>query len=102
MKYNYQFHEVAQHEYETSLKWYLEKSEKVAVGFINAIDVALIKICSYPFRYRNTYKNFYEIGLRKYPFIIIYSIEKSQSQIIIWRVFHTKRNPKGEYSIPTG
>ncbi len=74
MSYHYQFHEIAQDHYEGSVKWYLEKSEKIALGFVNAVDIALFKISNYPLRYRNTYKGFYEIGLNKYPFLIIYSI----------------------------
>src|SRR5665647_924523 len=54
MSYNYQFHDIAQDEYETSVQWYSEKSEKAALGFVNAVDIALIKICNYPLRYRNT------------------------------------------------
>lgn len=92
MSYSYEFHEVAQNEYEASLQWYLERSEKAASGFIHAVDVALDKICTHPFRYRNTYKQFYEIGVNKYPFIVIYSIEQD-NRIIVWRVFHNKRQP---------
>jgi plasmid stabilization system protein ParE len=102
MSYQYQFHDVAQDDYETSLQWYLEKSKKAALGFVNAVDIALIKISNYPLRYRNTYKHFYEIGLNKYPFVIIYSIEENENKIIIWRVFHQKRNPKKKYSMLTG
>ncbi|MEO6894108.1 MAG: type II toxin-antitoxin system RelE/ParE family toxin [Ginsengibacter sp.] len=103
MSYPYQFHDIAQDEYETSVQWYLEKSEKAALGFVNAVDVALIKIGIYPLRYRNTYKHFYEIGLNKYPFVIIYSIEGEENKvIIIWRVFHYKRDPRKKYSGLTG
>ena len=42
MSYHYQFHDIAQDEYETSVQWYIEKSEKAALMFVNAVDVALI------------------------------------------------------------
>lgn len=94
MSYKYQFHEPGQKDYEATLLWYLEQSEKAALGFINAVDDAIDKICNYPVRYRNTYKHFYEIGLRKYPFVIIYSIEEDIQSVIIWKIFHYKKDPK--------
>ena len=98
MTYSYKFNEAAQIEYEGALEWYLERGQKAAEGFVNSIDAALLKICTYPLRYRNTYKHFYEIGLKKYPFILIYSIEEPDNVIIVWKIFHHKRNPKRKYS----
>lgn len=98
MSYRCEFHDVAQNEYEASLQWYLERSEKAARGFVQAVDLALNKICTYPFRYRNTYKQFYEIGVNKYPFIIIYSVEEYDT-VIVWRVFHNKREPGKKFDI---
>lgn len=97
MSYSYHFHKVAQDDYETSVQWYLQKSKKIALDFVNTVEIALFKISNQPFRYRNTYKDFHEIGLNKYPFLIIYSIDEIEKKIIIWRVFHYKRNPKKKY-----
>ena len=98
MTYSYKFNEAAQIEYEEALDWYLERSQKAAEGFVNSIDAALYKICTHPFRYKNTYKHFHEIGLNKYPFILIYSIEEPDNIIAVWKVFHYKKNPKKKYS----
>ena len=98
MIYKYSFFAQAQKDYEESLKWYLKRSEQAAVGFIDAVDFALQQICIHPLRYRNTYKHYYEIGLKKYPFVIIYSIEREEKLIVIWKIFHYKRNPKKKFS----
>lgn len=98
MKYKYSLYAGAQKDYEESLNWYLERSEQAAIGFINAVDFALKQICNYPDRYRNTYKHYYEIGLKKYPFVIIYSIEKDNKLIIVWKIFHYKKNPRKKFS----
>lgn len=97
MSYKHQFHELGQKDYEETLLWYLEQSEKAALGFVDAVDEAIYKICNYPVRYRNTYKHFYEIGLRKYPFVVIYSIEEDINSVVIWKIFHYRRNPKKKY-----
>jgi toxin ParE1/3/4 len=73
--FKYILHEHAQKDYETSLKWYAERSGKAAENFITAVDNALQLIYEHPTRWRNTYKNYHELGLKNYPFTIIYSIE---------------------------
>lgn len=97
MSFSYAFHEQAQKDYEDSLTWYLERSEQAAAGFVDAVDFALAQICAYPTRWRTTYKHYHEIGLKKYPFVIIYSINQEDKIIMIWKVFHHKRNPKKKF-----
>jgi len=97
MSYHYVLHELAQEDYETSIKWYLERSESTAENFITAIDKALELICHSPFRWRNTYKHFHELSLRKFPFTIIYEIHQEEQKIIVTAIYHHKRNPKKKY-----
>ena len=97
MSYRYIFHLKAQEEYEASIKWYLERSQQAAENFIAAVDHALQLICEHPERWRNQYKNYYELGVKKYPFTIVYFIESAQQQVIIMAVYHRSRNPKRKY-----
>ncbi len=76
MSYTYILHKHAQKDYEESLEWYLERSFDAAENFVHAINNALQLICDNPTRWRNKYKNFHEITLKKYPFTIIYIIEE--------------------------
>ena len=99
MKYQYSFLPEAQQEYEQSLIWYLERSTKAAENFVLGVNQTLELICKHPLRWRNFYKNYYELSVRKYPFSIIYSIEKEKSLIIITAIFHHKRNPKKKYPL---
>ncbi len=48
---NYILHEHAQKDYETSLRWYAERSELAAENFINAVEDTLQLICRYPKRW---------------------------------------------------
>ena len=85
--------EAAQEEYESSLRWYVVSSEQSAVNYIGAIDVTFESICDYPARWRNKYKDFFELGVKKYPYTIIYTIESQNKLIIVHSIFHHKRNP---------
>ena len=97
MSYAYILHKHAQQDYEQSLEWYLERSIEAAEKFVVAIDNALQLICDNPTRWRNKYKNFHEISLKKYPFTIIYTIEEDKSIVVVSSIYHHKRNPKGKY-----
>ena len=98
MSYLYQLHVHAQEDYETSVIWYMERSTKAAENFIAAIDNALALICNNPTRWHNKYKNYYELGLKKYPFRIIYTIDEVNELIIVTSIYHQKRNPRKKYN----
>jgi len=97
MSFQYILLAEAQKDYEDSLLWYLERSEKAAQNFVNAIDNALKIICSDPKKCKNKYKNYYEFGIKKYPFTIIFIIDEKQPKVIVHSVYHHKRNPKVKY-----
>jgi plasmid stabilization system protein ParE len=97
MLYTYLFNKDAQLEYETSLEWYAERSLKAATNFVAEVDKTLTLICFYPNRWRNAYKNFHELQLKKYPFTIIYTFEEDKKLVIVTSIFHHKRNPRRRY-----
>ena len=100
MTYSYIFHSKAQEEYEQSVRWYSERSLQVSTKFIIAVNAALKLICDNPGRWRNGYKNYYELGVKKYPFNLIYVIEPANKRVVITAVYHGKRNPKRKYRNP--
>lgn len=93
----YILHEQAQQDYETSLHWYMERNLQAAENFIIDISNTLQLICDNPTRWRNTYKHYYELGLKQYPYTIVYTIEKDKNLIVITAIYHHKRNPKQKY-----
>lgn len=97
MSYSYAFHEYAQQDYEVIVEWYASRSIKSAKNFIVEVGHALQLICDNPNRWRNEYKHFRELGLKKFPYIIIYSVEEDIQQIIVTAIFHTSKNPKKKY-----
>jgi plasmid stabilization system protein ParE len=97
MNYSFVFLAEAQDEYESSLLYYLERSAKSSENFVSAIDDCINLICSNPYQWRNEYKDFYELTVKKFPFSIIYRVNKSQKTVLITSVFHHSRNPKKKY-----
>jgi plasmid stabilization system protein ParE len=97
MSYSYSFLGKAQEEYERSVNWYAERSLQASAKFVTAVDATLKLICDNPVRWRNRYKNYYELGVKKYPFSLIYIIEPANKLIVITAVYHGKRNPKRRY-----
>ena len=84
----------AQEEYEDSVMWYMAKSLETAEHFVNQVDQALDLISNNPIRGKSNYANFYEIRIKKFPFSIVYYIEKTLNQIVVTSIFHDKRNPE--------
>ena len=97
MSYQYIFLERAQEEYEDALSWYKEGSLKATENFIEELNSKVSLICEDPLRYRNTYKNYRETSLKKFPYSVIYFIDEVDKTIIIQSVFHHKRNPRKKY-----
>lgn len=64
MSYQYIILPDAQEDFEEALQWYIERSGTAAENFVSAISTALSLICSYPNRWKNTYKDYYELGLK--------------------------------------
>ena len=97
MAYKYILLAGAQNEYESSINWYNERSWPAADQFIEAVDNALQLICEYPMRWRNEYREYYELGVKKYPFSIVYTIDPEQELVIVSSIYHHSRNPQKKY-----
>lgn len=72
MSYRYIYDPVALNEYKEAIGWYLERSELAAEDLVKEVNEKLTVICYDPFRFRNTYKNYREISLKRFPYYIVY------------------------------
>ncbi|WP_276501516.1 type II toxin-antitoxin system RelE/ParE family toxin [Terrimonas pollutisoli] len=97
MSYRHILHPLAQQEYEEAVEWHAAKSIKAAENLILEIERGLQLICDNPDRWRNEYKDYRELGVKKYPYVIIYTVEEDKYLVIITAIFHTSRNPKKKY-----
>jgi plasmid stabilization system protein ParE len=97
MSYHYVLHEKAQQEYEEAIEWYIARSIKAAENLILRVEYTLKQICDNPVRWRNEYKNYRELGVKKYPYVIIYTVEEDKQRVVVTAFFHASRNPKKKY-----
>ena len=97
MSYRYIIIPLAQQDYEESVIWYQERSQQAAENFVLAVEHTLKLICNNPQRWRKGYKDFQELGIKKFPHSIIYKIETGNQTIVVTAIYHGKRNPKKRY-----
>ncbi len=77
-------------------KWYEKQQENLGNKFADYVFKCVDEIKSHPLSYPNKYKYVREMYIRKYPYLIIYSIE--EKIIFILRVFPCKTSPKKKYN----
>ena len=97
MSYRYIYDPVALNEYKEAISWYLERSELAAEGFVKEVNEKLAVVCKDPFRFRNTYKYYREISLKKYPYYIVYLVDEVKKVVVVSSVYLHKRNPQKKY-----
>lgn len=97
MSYQHYFEPKALKEYTSALKWYKKKSDLAAINLVKEIDAAIDIVCKDPFRFRISHQAFREISLKKYPFYLIYTIEETKKQVLIFSLFHHKRSPIAKF-----
>lgn len=79
--------------------WYESQSNGLGERFLTVLEKYQNSILSNPELYKKSYKNFREIYLNSFPFLLVYYWNKEKKEIIIISVFHCSRNPKKKYKI---
>jgi len=54
-------------------------------------------IVHHPERYPIRKKEFRQVLIKVFPYLIIYKIDKNGNNVVIASIFHTSRNPKKKY-----
>jgi len=72
--------------------WYKQIDVRLAGDFLIKLDLALQEIRKKPFHFQRTFKNYRKVNLTRFPFKIIYRIEKQF--IIVIAIGHHKRRAK--------
>ena len=94
MTYSFNLRQEASEEYVNAFDWYREQEPKLGDKFQKAVSNKLNLICTNPYHYKASYKNFREALIHKFPFLIIYAIDEDIKSITVIAIFHTRRNPK--------
>jgi plasmid stabilization system protein ParE len=80
---------------EKAKKWYEKQQENLGNKFADYVFKCFGEIQKNPLAYPSKYKYVREMYIRKYPYLIIYSVE--EKVIFILRIFPCKTNPKKKY-----
>ena len=72
--------------------WYRHQRDGLDVELIQRIDEALQRISDAPRRFPYVYRRLRRAIVRQFPFAIFY--ELTEDEIVVFAVFHSRRNPK--------
>jgi len=82
----------AQREYSKAVRWYQQRSASAARRFAAEVDRALTDIAAQPDRFGWYDNEFREVGLRRYPYSLIYRVDSGGDALVV-AVAHTSREP---------
>jgi len=94
MIYSIRYQPRAGKEYSFALSWYRDKSIQTSINFSRAVRASVTASLEEPGRYRKTYKDFRELSLKKFPFILIYAIDEERKIVVLASIFHKNGTQK--------
>ncbi len=80
---------------ENAYQWYEEQQTGLGDLFMSELDSCYDKIEVWPISYNIIRKDFRQIVLKRFPFVIVYKIV--QERVVVYSVFHTSRNPRKKF-----
>ncbi len=75
--------------------WYEEQKPGLGEDFLDELDGIYNKLSAHPEYFGKVKKNFRQAALKRFPFVIVYEIIKTE--VVVFAVFHTSRNPKFKF-----
>lgn len=75
-----------------SYDWYEYQQVGLGEAFIKELSLYYSKLITNPLAFSKIHKNFRQVALKRFPYVIVYEI-LSEKMIKIVAVFHTRRNP---------
>jgi plasmid stabilization system protein ParE len=73
-------------------QWYGGPAAPPAQAFLRAIHARLADIQRFPASHQLVYRNLRRAPLRRYPYAIIYRVERER--IVVVSIFHVRRDPR--------
>ena len=94
MKYQLQVDRRAFLEMQEAYDYYEGEQNGLGERFKTEIEKSLLSITTYPFRYSKIEDEIRQCIVHRFPFVIVYEVFKEV--IVVYSLFHTKRNPKSK------
>ena len=90
-----QFTKKAEDDFSHAFTYFETVQNKLGLKFENEIDNLTVIILRNPFLFQIRNKHFREPKIKKFPYVIVYSVK--DDTITIEAVFHSKRSQKSKY-----
>jgi len=76
-------------------KWYEKRQPGLGDSFLNEVDDCYDRIESAPLLYAKIEKNFRQILLRSFPYVLVFEI--IDNDVVVYAVFHTSRDTRKKF-----
>lgn len=93
--YKLEIEEQAREDLQDAISWYETQQEQLGVRLIMEVRKAIQLIVKNPKHYKKVAKEYRQLKIDIFPYIIIY--EYINEKVVVYRIFHTSRNPKHKY-----
>ncbi|WP_373693807.1 MULTISPECIES: type II toxin-antitoxin system RelE/ParE family toxin [Aequorivita] len=77
--------------------WYSKISLKICASFLTEIKKTIAYLSKNPFLFQFVYKDFRQVPVKKFPFVILYKIDSEN--VKIFRIFPTNMNPDNKFKV---
>lgn len=72
--------------------WYEDRQAGLGEAFLKELELFYSKLITNPLAFHRIHKNFRQVALKRFPYVVVYEVFKKE--IVVFAVFHTKRNPR--------
>ena len=93
MRFNVLFEPNAKMDIQDAISWYNQRSKGLGKKFYTFLRAEIERLCQNPY-YQIKYDNVRCLPLRRFPFMIHYTIDQTNSMVIIRAVFNISMDPK--------
>jgi mRNA-degrading endonuclease RelE of RelBE toxin-antitoxin system len=97
MNYTLVFNSEVEADFKEGYDWYEEQLQGLGERFEDAVEARLIKITENPEVYHFASGKYREAIVPKFPFSIIYKLNKRKRTIYISAIHHSSRDPKEKF-----
>lgn len=76
-------------------EWYDEQQPGLGDLFLQELESCYDKLESWPIIYSKIKKNYRQLVLHTFPYVIVFEIIKKE--VVVYSIFHTSRNPRKKF-----
>lgn len=97
--YKLEIDELAREDLRDAMHWYEKQQEELGVRLLHEVRKTIQLIVKNPKHFKKIAKEYRQLKTDIFPYVIIY--EFINEKIVVYRIFHTSRNPKEKFKATT-